>query len=165
MGTGNTIVFLVVGLVVGAAAGFGIGYFLYNEEDPATTYWFYIDHNGGDGDNDDMWISSTGDSPLDAMIKAFEKNEIDHDVGDDGWISSLDGLNSDSSLSWMSFLWTKSNFDTQWPQWATTPGFNVTIGEVFYLVLTAWNFTTNEPVSSPSLTDKWMGEGPFAVEE
>ena len=79
----KTIAFLLAGILVGAGAGIGIGYFVFNDSgDSETTYWFYIDFNGEATEFDDGWISAAGKDVVDGLIKAVRNAGLPSDISD-----------------------------------------------------------------------------------
>lgn len=97
---------LVIGLVIGAAAGF----FLWgnngdtgNEDE---TYWFYI--NFGDGDERTAWYSGEGKSVSEGFDAAMVSAGMDYTLSEYGYLSEIGGVNA----SWSSFNYLYGEYNT-----------------------------------------------------
>lgn len=178
MADSKLIVFAVVALVVGIGIGAGVGYAAFNKpadtnDDPATaneTYWFYVDYNVKESDTlKSKWISVSSESPLKALTASLDKAGITYEIDSKtGWITSIGGVGGDTNHAWASWLWIRTNYadsntSVEYPAWLANPGFNVTIGNVFYLGYTPYDSVTYVYDLNPNAITKWKTGGPFAA--
>jgi hypothetical protein len=165
----NAIVFLVVGILVGAAAGAAIGYLMWNgsgNNDAAqeTTYWYYIDYgNYESSDAQNGWISAKSDNVVNGLIKALgeTKNVIDNESG---FITSINGVEpiwTETGENWGSWLWTSNSNNISFGKWAEGPGLDITQGIFFYIGVASWDPVTYALVTDPNAESAWKTGGPF----
>jgi hypothetical protein len=75
MADNKVIVFAVVALLVGVAAGAGIGYAVFHDKNSSDeTYYFYL--FWGDNDAKNGWYSASAGNADDALDKAMKKADI-----------------------------------------------------------------------------------------
>ena len=141
----KTITFLIIGLLVGAGAGIGVGYVAFNSSEGDQMYWFYMDFSEVVGDApDNQWISAKSDNPVTAFHNALKGANLWDDtgtgsVGADGWINNIAGISGDwneEGTQWMSWFWSISDMRGSAQAWRENPGFDVTTGTVFYVGFT-----------------------------
>lgn len=176
-------VFLVIGIVVGAAVGIGAGYMMFNDSDcsSAEEYNFYICYGATDADNG--WYSASGDNATEAFDKAMDKAGIEY-VANSGYISSIDGVGT----MWSTIQYTYSMYTEAaeaasilYPNysgyggfissngWVMSNGFNIDgydglkfcefeSNTYFLSVYDDVTYAFETPVSYTG----WMDEGPFA---
>jgi len=165
----NAVLFLVVGLLVGVAAGAAVGYFMWNSsDDDETTYWYYIDYaDYATSTVKNGWISAESDTVVHGLFKALDANKIEYAISESGWITSINGVeptwDATSSESWGSWIWTVDKYTPQ-TAWEKCNGLDVTIGNTFYIVVTSYNPTTYEMLDGqdPDSKSAWKNGGPFA---
>jgi hypothetical protein len=157
----KAVLFLVVGILIGAAIGAAAGFVLTNNSKD-TTYWYYIDYSDPAVDN--QWISAKSDNAFDGFTKALDDNKIEY-VLSGTMITSINGVEPDyfaDGKSWGSWLWTiESNNPSLWA-WQPTAGLDLTIGSVFYIGVTAFDPVTYAPTLKPDNLTAWKTGGPFA---
>ena len=140
----KTIAFLLAGVMVGAGVGIGVGYVVFNENGGGgdDTYWFYIDFSEIVGESpDNRWISAKAGDAVTAFIAALKGAGLwdEGGVSGTGWITSLAGFengvweNDTGGTSWMSWVWTADNTVATAEAWRDNPGFNNSIGTMFYI--------------------------------
>ena len=151
------ITFLVVGLVVGAAAGVGVGFVMFGG-DKDTEYWFYLDFNGEDSDFDGEWISAKGADAMSAFEKAAKNNNMSYKLNEYGYIDSIDGVANDTNF-WMDWGWTATTTDDTLWAWKGTSGMNTTIMNWIYIGYT--EYSGMEPDIDPNNLSGWKNAGPF----
>ena len=153
--------FLVVGLVIGAAAGVGVGYVMFGGDDD-TEYWFFLDFNGEDTDVDDQWISAKGKDLVSAMKKALDAKNIEYDIEDSGWVNELGGISGKTGFDWMNWGWTDSSNNSILWAWQATSGLDTTIMNWIYIGYTEVDSMWTPSLDPNSTTAKWGTTGPFA---
>ena len=166
--------FLVVGLVIGAAAGVGVGYVMFGGEDNNSEYWFYLDFNGEDTDVDDQWISVKESDALSALLKALDSKNIPYDIAETGatagWITSIGDVEPKwaDGKSWMLWGWFSNDIVAEKSAWSASPGLTVTNATTFYLAVSEID-SASIPGEYVTLFDpnyesvKWKAGGPFSA--
>jgi len=171
MADSKMMVYAVAALVVGAAVGVGIGYIAFHggSGSDSETYWFYLDFGGHEGEGvEDQWVEVSSNSPLSALRAALDKTGMGYNMSGTGWIVDIGGVGEDENMSWGSWFWNTTVYDASWtstlyPNWIDSSGFDITVGNVFYL-----GYTEYDPVSYEYLLDPnadlsvWSTTGPFA---
>lgn len=103
MADSKLIAFAVVGLLVGAAIGVGIGFAVFNKNtDDNETYYFYIDFGASDAKTG--WYSAKAANADEALEKAVDGKDITLKWSDWGY------PNFSESGSWATYNYTWSDF-------------------------------------------------------
>jgi len=152
--------FLVVGLVIGAAAGVGVGYVMFSGDSNEETYWFYLDFNGEDSDFDGKWISAKGTDAMSAFETAAKNNNVQYELNKYGFIGTVDGVASNDTKFWMDWGWTSTEADDTLWAWKGTSGMDTTIMNWIYIGYT--EYSGMEPDIDPNSLSGWKNAGPFA---
>jgi len=156
------IVFLVVGILVGAGVGIGVGYVMFDSDDAAAeeTYWFYVDY----GDKTDAthvngWYSGTGtslNSAIDGALASLDFKRNSYDMA-----GEINGIGGDVGYSWMSWVWMLTTYENDFDGcWVGDKGVTVSIGNAMYLGYSVYDAFWN-PVLDPYDDESWDQDGPF----
>lgn len=148
--------FLLIGILVGAAAGVGIGFAMFNQEQ-GTDYWVYVDYGStADATHKNGWVSVTAVSTLDALKKVPGMKIKDGSYG-----PGIDGINgimnkTDYSKYWGFYVYngdyTKtSTFEKSWSY--SNFGINKSYTTCMYLFYQSY---TDAPTDAG-----WVGTGPL----
>ena len=175
------IAFLLAGVMVGAAAGVGVGYYVFNDgssdnNSSDLTYYFYLYYE--DESDLNRWISAKSSTPLTAFTAALDAADIDYDISSTGWIYHI-GDESDyaedwdqpslTGHSWISWFWASTVTDPPYSgMWREPPGWDTTFGTIFLVGFTSVEL---DPDTWEMLSDlnpnfemlEWMTGGPVTI--
>jgi len=166
------IAFLIVGVLVGAAAGIGIGYVAFknndNNSNTETTYWFYIDYgDAADATHVNTWVSAKATDAVSGFEKAMSDAGIAYSDDSYGYTGDIAGVAGDRSYSWMGWLWVGTEFD-DYTFWGWQSGdFHDCIGNVFYCGYSTYTSSgmailePNYDYTNPTVPEWVGGNGPF----
>ena len=130
--------------------------------DDGDTYYVYLD---GMGDANG-WHSGNGNTSLEAISNAFESDGIAYDIGDDGWISSINGLAYDGTNGFGVFVYTSTDLSNPYAGYfGAGPTTNTVTGNILYISYGSYDENYNSilnPSTSPDSTEIMSG-GPFAT--
>ncbi len=178
--------FLAVALVVGLAIGAAAGFFLWGSNGDSgnenETYWFYI--NFGDGDERTAWYSGEGKSVSEGFDAAMVSAGMEYTLNY-GYLQGIDGVNA----SWSSFNYLYNGYtaDAQamsigYPNysaestlfissngWSTFNGYGSfmnmlegSVSSVFYMSMYVELSPGVWGCPNPVTDTGWMNSGPFA---
>ena len=152
---------VVVIIVVAAVAWYMIGNNGGSDEtDDGDTYYVYLD---GMGDANG-WHSGNGNTSLEAISNAFESDGIAYDIGDDGWISSINGLAYDGTNGFGVFVYTSTDFSNPYAGYfCAGPVVTAVNGNVLYISYGSYDENYNSilnPSTSPD-SAAIFASGPF----
>lgn len=164
--TTYAVAFLLVGLVIGVAVGYGV--FHTDSAEKNETYWFYIDYGmKADATHVNGWYSGEATNTVDAFKKSFDKAKIAYELGDGGWVKILNGITSENSNGWHIWSWDSVKFNSIgtkiYSSWfAPNVAMGDSVGNVFYLGFFNYDPVTNKPVAGPyDNLAGWSTSGPF----
>jgi|GEM_PF-2017338 len=176
------------GYEAGQAEGYDAGY-ADGLPEAERTYYFYLDFEfiSGDGNGfefvseySNMWISARAGNAVDALKAALDAAGLDYSLSPTGWVYSIGdpisdwiddgGLGEGDGTSWISWFWASDGIDDWRLAWRTNPGFDNTLGTIFYLGFTYvlisddgyWDML---PELNPNHEWSWItadGDNPFA---
>ena len=152
---------VVVIIVVAAVAWYMTGNNGGSDEtDDGDTYYVYLD---GMGDANG-WHSGNGNTSLEAISNAFESDGIAYDIGDDGWISSINGLAYDGTNGFGVFVYTSTDFSNPYAGYfCAGPVVTAVNGNVLYISYGSYDENYNSTLNPSTSPDSAaiFASGPF----
>ena len=154
----KVILFAVVGIVIGAAIGVGVGYMCWHSDVGEQTYWFYIDYGtAADDSHVNGWVSVKSTSAADA-IKKVPGAELKGE-GSEMYLDGINGVvgnNTPPYVYWAVYIvngdyYSLTDFEKEFSY--SNMGFGNAYSTVFYLAYGDGSIPTNAD---------WKGTGPFA---
>lgn len=95
----KVVLFAVVALLIGAAAGAGVGFMVAGDGGDSAPggreYSFYL--HFADGDSRDGWYSATAEDAGQAFGAAMDAAGLEHEVSSYGYVASIDGVDGGGS--------------------------------------------------------------------
>lgn len=180
--------FLAVALVVGLAIGAAAGFFLWgNNGDTGNddeTYWFYL--NFGEGSEKNGWYSGTGTSAAEGFDSAMVKAGMSYGINTNaqsytaGYLQSVDDVDNGAGWSIVGYLWNNYSSQAQTDSiitsggsyfsgsngWSLYSGFGTgtdfKLGQSALTVFFMAVYGTDYSVADPTTDTGWMNSGPFA---
>lgn len=177
--------FLAVALVIGLAIGAAAGFFLWgNNGDTGNddeTYWFYL--NFGEGSEKNGWYSGTGADATEGFDSAMVKAGMSYEISGIGYIGTIDGQGEagwyiasyvldqydadaqNGSIAYPVYSYGAMDFCNGWMKFSgydwesATLKLSQSASTVFYMSI----YNADWTVSFDPVTDNgWMNSGPFA---
>lgn len=178
----KSMAFVVVALLIGVAAGAGIGFFIWSgddcSDDQEYNYYLYFAAN----DTRNGWYNACGADATDAFDKAMTDAGLEYEISSYGYIGSIDGVGDSAGWYLCEYLYDVYSKDaadasilyptesygalTYSNGWKSMSGF----GSGDTLKLYQFESTTyffspyaaDWSAESPVSVNTWMSSGPFA---
>ena len=154
--------FLAVALVIGLAIGAAAGFFLWGNnggDDGKIEYWFYIDYGDkADETHTDEWISGKGTNALEALqsVATLDVNGT--------MVNGINGVAPDYATD--GTYWTLYIYNGQYDaNWATYGGMVMSGLGIDQVKSTVLMFAVTDGTANPNLDQGymgWIGTGPLA---
>lgn len=124
------------------------------------TYYVYLD---GMGDANG-WYTGNGANGMEGVIDALASGNVQCQIGDDGWITSIAGFAYDGTNGFGVFVYTSSVLENPFEGYfGAGPTVSTVAGNIIYISYGGYDANYNSILTPSSTESDVMGTGPFAT--